>query len=84
MVSPWARPFNAVGDAARQVGWAAPDVSGQIVKADLRTGQVTEFPLPSHGKEIRNIDIEVTANPPALWFVNQRLGRIVRFQEYAE
>jgi streptogramin lyase len=84
MVSPWARPFNAVGDVARQVGWAAPDVSGQFVKADLRTGKVTEFPLPSHGKEIRNIDIELTANPPALWFVNQRLGRIVRFQEYTE
>jgi len=84
MATPWARPFNAVGDAARQVGWAAPDVSSRIVKADLKTGQVTEFPLPSHGKEIRNIDIELTANPPALWFVNQRLGRIVRFQEYVE
>jgi streptogramin lyase len=84
MVAPWARPFNAVGDAKRQVGWAAPDVSGRVIKADLRTGRVTEFPLPSHGKEIRNIDIEETANPPAFWFVNQRLGRIIRFQEYTE
>lgn len=31
-----------------------------------------------------SLDIEMSANPPALWFVNQRLGRIVRFQEYAE
>ena len=84
MVTPWARPFNAVGDPGRKVGWAAPDATSRIVKADLRTGQVIDFPLPSHGKEIRNIDIEMTANPPALWFVNQRLGRIVRFQEYTE
>jgi len=83
-LDPWSRPFNAVGDPVRKVGWAAPDVSHRIVKADLKTGEVTEFPLPSHGKEIRNIDIEMSANPPALWFVNQRLGRIVRFQEYTE
>jgi hypothetical protein len=37
--------------------------------------------LPSRGKEVRNIDIQISVDPPALWFVNQRLGRIVRFQE---
>ena len=83
-LSPWARPYNAVGDPVRKVGWSAPDVLDRVVKADLNTGEVTEFPLPSRGKEIRNIDIEMSATPPALWFVNQRLGRIVRFQEYTE
>ena len=54
------------------------------MKADTNTGQVTEFPLPSRGHAVRNVDIEMSANPPAIWFVNQRYGRIVRFQEYVE
>jgi hypothetical protein len=83
-LSPWSRPYNVVGDPAHKIGWTAPDVTDRIVKADLKTGSVTEYPLPSHGKEIRNIDIDNTVSPPTLWFVNQRLGRIVRFQEYAE
>ncbi len=81
-VTPWARPYNAVGDSARNIGWTVPDVTNRIVKVNANTGEITEFPLPSRGKEIRNIDIELNSNPPALWFVNQRLGRVVRFQEY--
>ena len=84
VLTPWSRPTNAVGDPVHKVGWAAPDYIDRVVKADLNTGEVTEFPLPSSGKEIRNIDIEMSVNPPALWFVNQRRGRIVRFQEYVE
>ena len=55
-----------------------------MVKADLTTGEMTEWPLPSHGKEVRNIDIDLSTNPPSVWFPNQRLGRVVRFQEYVE
>jgi streptogramin lyase len=55
-----------------------------IVKIELETGNMTEFPLPSHGNEVRNIDIQMSTDPPSLWFVNQRLGRIIRFQEYSE
>ena len=82
--SPWGVPSNAVGDPVRKIGWAVPDYIDRVLKADLSSGQVTEYPLPSSGKEIRNIDIETSANPPAVWFVNQRRGRIVRFQEYVE
>lgn len=84
ILSPWARPQNAVGDPVRNVGWSVPAVIDRVVKADLNTGEVTEFPLPSHGKTILNIDIETSSDPPVLWFVNQRQGRIVRFQEYTE
>jgi hypothetical protein len=45
---------------------------------------MTEWPLPSHGKEVRNIDIDLSTNPPSVWFPNQRLGRVVRFQESVE
>ena len=83
-VSPWARPYNAVGDNVRKVGWTVPDSIDSIVKVDAATGQLTEFPLPSHGKEVRNIDIETSDASAAIWFVNQRLGRIVRFQETVE
>ena len=83
-VNPWARPYNAIGDPANKVGWAAPDVIDHVIKVDATTGQLTAWPLPSHGQEIRNIDIELSANPPAIWFVNQRLGRVIRFQEYSE
>ena len=83
-VSPWARPYNAVGDNVRKAGWTVPDSIDSIVKVAAATGQLTEFPLPSHGKEVRNIDIEMAGDSAAVWFVNQRLGRIVRFQESAE
>jgi hypothetical protein len=82
--SQWSRPYNAVGDPVRKVGWSVPDVTDVVVRTDPSTGEMTEFPLPSHGKEVRNIDIQMSVNPPALWFVNQRLGRIVRFQEDTE
>ncbi len=84
MLSPWARPDTAAGDPVRQSGWSVPTVIERVVKADLHTGEVTEFPLPSHGKRYINIDIEISADPPALWFVNLQRGRIVRFQEYTE
>jgi streptogramin lyase len=83
-LTPWSRVYNAIGDHVRKVGWAVPHVSDKVMKADARTGQVTEFPLPSRGHAVRNVDIEMSANPPAIWFVNQRYGRIVRFQEYVE
>jgi len=83
-LTPWSRVYNAVGDHTRKVGWAIPHVSDRVMKADAKTGQVVEFPLPSRGHAVRNVDIDMKANPPALWFVNQRNGRIVRFQEYTE
>ena len=83
-LTPWSRVYNAVGDHVRKVGWAVPHVSDRVMKADANTGQVTEFPLPSRGHAVRDVDIEMSANPPAIWFVNQRNGRIVRFQEYTE
>ena len=55
-----------------------------MVKADAKTGEVVEFPLPSRRYQIRNLDMEMTANPPAVWFINQTEGSIVRFQEYTE
>jgi hypothetical protein len=82
--TPWGVPSNAIGDAVRKIGWTVPDYVDRVVKVETQTRQVTEFPLPSSGKEIRNIDIELSASPPALWFVNQRRGRIVRFQEFVQ
>jgi len=83
-VSPWARPYNAIGDPKTKIGWAVPDVIDHMIKVDAATGQLTAWPLPSHGQEIRNIDIELAVNPPAIWFINQRLGRVIRFQEYEQ
>jgi len=82
--TPWSLIYNAIGDGANNVGWTVPHHSDRMVKADAKTGQVTEFPLPSRGYQIRNFDIEMTAHPPAVWFMNQRDGTIVRFQEYTE
>ena len=84
MPSRWSRPYNAVGDPAGNAGWTAPDVTELMLKADVKTGEITEWPLPSRAKEVRNIDIDLSTNPPSIWFPNQRLGRLVRFQEYVE
>ena len=80
--TPWSRVYNAVGDHTRKVGWAVPHVADRVMKADANSGKVTEFPLPSRGHAVRVVDIEMSANPPAIWFVNQRYGKVVRFQEY--
>ena len=84
MPSRWSRPYNAVGDPDGNAGWSAPDVTELMVKADVKTGEITEWPLPSRAKEVRNIDIDMSTDPPSIWFPNQRFGRIVRFQEYVE
>jgi len=84
MPARWSRPYNAVGDPNGDAGWTAPDVTELMVKADAKTGEITEWPLPSRAKEVRNIDIDLSTNPPSIWFPNQRLGRVVRFQEYVE
>lgn len=83
-LTPWSRVYNAVGDATRKVGWSVPHVSDRVMKVDVNTGKVVEFPLPSRGHAVRNVDIDLSVNALALWFVNQRNGRIVRFQEYVE
>jgi hypothetical protein len=83
-VSRWARPYNAIGDPKTKVGWSVPDVIDHMIKIDAETGQLTAWRLPSNGQEIRNIDIELSVNPPAIWFINQRLGRVIRFQEYEQ
>jgi hypothetical protein len=81
-VNRWVRPYNAIGDPKTKIGWAVPDVTDHMIKIDAATGQLTAWPLPSHGQELRNIDIQLSENPPAVWFINQRLGRVIRFQEY--
>lgn len=81
-VNRWARPYNAIGDPKTKIGWAVPDVTDHMIKIDAATGELTAWPLPSHGQELRNIDIQLSENPPAVWFINQRLGRVIRFQEY--
>ncbi len=83
-LTPWSRVYNAVGDHTRKVGWAVPHVSDRVMKADVKTGQVTEFSLPSRGHAVRVVDIELSTNAPTIWFVNQRYGRIVSFQEHAQ
>jgi hypothetical protein len=80
--TPWSLAYNAIGDGIHRVGWTVPHMSDRMVKADVKTGDVVEFPLPSRGYQIRNLDLEMSANPPAVWFINQRDGSIVRFQEY--
>jgi virginiamycin B lyase len=80
--TPWSLAYNAIGDGLHRVGWTVPHMSDRMVKADVKTGDVVEFPLPSRGYQIRNLDLEMSANPPAVWFINQRDGSIVRFQEY--
>ncbi len=80
--TPWSLAYNAIGDGVHKVGWTVPHMSDRMVKADVKTGEVVEFPLPSRGYQIRNLDMEMSANPPAVWFINQRDGSIVRFQEY--
>jgi streptogramin lyase len=82
--SPWALAYNAIGDGKNNVGWSVPHMSDRMVKADAKTGEVTEFPLPSNGYQIRNLGIELTANPPAIWFPSQQDGTVVRFQEFTE
>ena len=82
-VNRWARPYNAVGDPVRKVGWTVPDVIDHMIKVDARSGQLTAFPLPSNGQEYRNIDIDMKSNPPAVWYINQRQGKVIRFQESA-
>jgi streptogramin lyase len=81
-VNRWVRPYNAIGDPKTKIGWSVPDVTDHMIKIDAATGQLTAWPLPSHGQEIRNIDIQLSVNPPAVWFINQRLGRVIRFQEF--
>jgi len=82
--TPWSLAYNAVGDGVHKVGWTVPHHSDRMVKADAKTGEVTEFPLPSRRYQIRNLDMEMTANPPAVWTINETEGSIVRFQEYTE
>ena len=82
--TPWSLAYNAIGDGVHKVGWTVPHHSDRMVKADAKTGEVTEFPLPSRRYQIRNLDMEMTANPPAVWFINESEGSIVRFQEYTE
>jgi hypothetical protein len=66
------------------LGYTVPHVTDRMMKADARTGQVTEFPLPSRGHQMRVLDIDMATNPPTVWFVNQRNSRIVSFQEYSQ
>ena len=82
-LTPWSRIYNAVGDHRKRVGYAVPHVSDVVMRAEVTTGKVTEYPLPSRGHAVRNVDIDMSTDPPTLWFVNQRHGKIVRFQEYS-
>ena len=81
--TPWSLAYNAIGDGVHHLGWTVPHQSDRMVKADAKTGEVVEFPLPSRGYQIRNLDLEMSADPPAVWFINEREGSIVRFQEYS-
>ena len=77
---PFAAFYEAGVDPKNHVGWAFDWHNDRLVRVNPRTGEVTEYPMPTRDVEGRRTVIDHSTNPPSVWIHGAGNGLIIRVQ----
>ena len=77
---PFPSPYTVAVDDKHQIVWTTDFNSSRIYRIDMKTGESTEFFMPS-SYEVRDLTVEKTASRPTLWIPAYRpASRMVKVQ----
>jgi streptogramin lyase len=77
---PFASPYSLSVDDKNQVVWTNDFNSGRIYRVDIRTGESTEYLMPSP-YEVRDLTVDESADRPTVWIpVYRPPSRMVKVQ----
>ena len=77
--TPWDAPYDAVRDSSGYV-WAGGMLTDLVTRLDPRTGEVTQYLLPSMGVNIRRVDVDNRTNPPSFLVGENHTAKIALVQ----
>src|SRR5438045_3479650 len=78
--APFSSPYTVAVDDKNQTVWTTDFNSSRVYRIDMKTGQSTEFLMPSP-YEIRDLTVDRTASRPTVWIPAYRpASRMVKVQ----
>jgi streptogramin lyase len=76
--TPWTNVYDAVADRAGYA-WAGGMNNDRVVRLNIKTGEMVEYLLPS-STNIRRVNVDNLATPPAFWVGNNLGATLVRVE----
>ena len=76
--TPWSSPYDASAGRNGEA-WTAGMSTDRVVRLNIRTGEVTEYPLP-RPTNIRRVHIDDAKNPGTLWIGSNHGASIVKVE----
>jgi streptogramin lyase len=76
--TPWTNVYDAIADTAGYA-WAGGMNNDRVVRVNTKTGETVEYLLPRM-TNIRRVNVDNGANPPAFWIGNNLGASLVRVE----
>jgi len=76
--TPWTNVYDAIADTAGYA-WAGGMNNDRVVRVNTKTGETVEYLLPRM-TNIRRVNVDNRANPPAFWIGNNLGASLVRVE----
>ena len=76
---PWAGPYDAIRDGNGYV-WSGGMHTDLIYRLNPDNGEVTQYLLPTVSPNIRNIDVDSSADPVSVWVGANHQAKIIRLE----
>jgi virginiamycin B lyase len=75
--TPWSSPYDAM--AGKNDAWTGSMSTDRVTRVDIKSGQVTDYPLP-HRTNIRRVFVDDRTSPATLWVGNNHGAAIVKVE----
>ena len=72
--------YEAGVDPKNHIGWAYDWRNDRLDRVNPKTGEVTEYPMPTLDVESRRTAVDDSTNPPTVWIHGAGNGLIIRVQ----
>ena len=77
---PYAAFYQAGVNGRTHEGWSFDWHNDRLVRVNPRTGELTEYPMPTRDVESRRTAVDNSTNPPSVWIHGAGNGLIIRVQ----
>jgi streptogramin lyase len=77
--TPWDAPYDAVCDKAGYV-WTGGMTTDLVTRLNPKTGEITQYLLPSPGVNIRRVEVDDSTTPPTFWVGENHQAKIAKVE----
>ena len=76
--TPWTNIYDAISDNAGYA-WGGGMNNDQVVRVNIKTGEVTEYLLPTT-TNIRRVNVDNSTDPPTFWVGNNLGATLIKVE----